>query len=818
MKTKNSRHRAPRRVLHLISQAHLDPVWLWPVRDGMAEALTTMQSAVDRAAEVAQFKFTRASTETYRWVKETDPVLYRRIQMLVKQGRWELIGGWIEQADCNIPSTESLIRQGLYGHAFFNREFGKTTRIGYNVDSFGHAGGLPQILKATGMDRYVYMRDHDNGLPSLPLLFWWKAPDGSRVLTQRILGNYSQSYAIRPDEMEARVREAATTHFAPGFDHGVFWFGVGNHGGGPTRDQIAKILELQNDPSLPELRFSTANDYFDAVEQEAAFAKLPVVEDELNFNFRGCYSATGAVKSLHRASEKALQTAEAIYSLAGGTRSGELHAAWRKLLFNEFHDIMAGTCIEPAFAETRDRFGSTLDCAREVAARETCRMARQVDTRQEKGSVLFALNPLPWKRTAMVAFDTFISPHNVEEISHLETKSGQKIPIQWLGAEANFGPYGMPWGKLTALVELPPGGYRAFRVAMRPVRKNAPAKPAPKTRKPALASLPIPQRGEALDAPVGVVVIEDLSGTWGHGSTEFRKELGRPTIVSTQELEPGPLVKITRQISRWKSSEIWMDVARYKHTPHIELRFRINWQEKRQIAKLEIPTRLENSRLVCKTAGGVSVRPANGEEFPCHDWIALEGTLGRKPATVALINDSSYSCDTKDGTLRMVLARCVPFAEHPPFEYKDDTNVKFTDQGWQEHRFWLTVGPGSWAGLDLERAAQEWQIPAQHMMDSGHPGTKPWEETVFSAEPATVSVLALKPDENGKGMILRLQEMSGRRTRSAFIWKRAAFKIALEPWEIITLRLARRKGQWVAEETDALERPSGRAPGLARFK
>ena len=310
-----------------------------------------------------------------------------------------------------------------------------------------------------------------------------------------------------------------------------------------------------------------------------------------------------------------------------------------------------------------------------------------------------------------------------------------------------------------------------------------------------------------LAAPVGVVVIEDLSGTWGHGRTEFRKELGRPTIVSTQELERGPLVKITRQISRWKSSEIWMDVVRYKHTPHLELRFRINWQEKRQIAKLEIPTRLKNSRLVCKTAGGISVREANGEEFPCHDWIALEGTLGKKPATVALINDSSYSCDTKDGNLRMVLARCVPFAEHPPFEYKDDTNVKFTDQGWQERRFWLTAGPGSWADLDLERAAQEWQIPVSHMMDSGHPGTQPWEDSFFAVEPSTVSVLALKPEENGKGMILRLQEMSGHRAKSRVTWNQSTFAVSLKPWEIKTVRLALRKGKWVPEETDALERP-----------
>jgi len=811
MKPKSNPRSAKRRVLHIISQAHLDPVWLWPVRDGMAETLTTMQSAVDRAAETRQFKFTRASTESYRWAKEMDPVLYRQIQNLAKQGRWELIGGWIEQADCNIPSTESFIRQGLYGQSFYQAEFGKTTRIGYNVDSFGHAGGLPQIFKATGMDRYIYMRDHDNDLPALPHLFWWKAPNGSKVLTQRIIGGYGTAYGTTVEKLEEEVRQSAEANFAPGFSHGLFWFGIGNHGGGPTREHVAKMLELQNDPTLPELRFSTVEEYFDAVEQEPAFAKIPVVEDELNFNFRGCYSANGELKALHRASEKALQAAELIHSLAGNAQPGELCDAWRKLLFNEFHDIMAGTCVENVYAETRDRFGSTLDSVREATVRETYRLARQVDTRQEKGSVLFALNPLPWKRTALVSFDTFRAPHGDEEISHLETLSGQKIPVQWLGSEANFGPCGAPWGKFTAALELPAGGYRDFRVVMRPITKKTaekiPAKLAPKTQKPALASLPLARRGEVLAAPVGVVIIKDTSSTWGHDRTEFCEELGRPEIVSTQELERGPLVNITRQISRWKSSEIWMDVIRYKHTPHIELRFRINWQEKRQLAKLEIPTHLGNTRLVCKTAGGVSVREANGEEFPCQDWIALEGTIGKKPVTLGLINNSSYSCDTNDGVLRMVLARSVPFAEHPPFEYKDDTHVKFLDQGWQERRFWLTAGPESWTDLGLERASQEWQLPASHLLDSCHPGTKSWEDSFFLVESDPLSLLALKPEENGKGLVLRLQEMSGERVNSRVTWKGTTFPISLKPWEIKTVRLTLYKGKWVPEEIDALERP-----------
>jgi len=144
--TKDSRQKP---VLHLISQAHLDPVWLWPERDGIAEALTTMQSAVDRAHEFPEFKFTRSSAAVYRWVEQMDPRLFASIKQLIAEGRWEVVGGWIEQPDCNLPSTESFIRQALYGKRYFRDRFGEAgdTTIGYVPDSFGHGAGLPQILQ-----------------------------------------------------------------------------------------------------------------------------------------------------------------------------------------------------------------------------------------------------------------------------------------------------------------------------------------------------------------------------------------------------------------------------------------------------------------------------------------------------------------------------------------------------------------------------------------------------------------------------------------------------------------------------------------------
>ncbi len=204
----------------------------------------------------------------------------------------------------------------------------------------------------------------------------------------------------------------------------------------------------------------------------------------------------------------------------------------------------------------------------------------------------------------------------------------------------------MPWGKLIAAVPLPPGGYRVFRVGTEPLEKAtgnmsseqfvarpislpAAGKRA-RIKGAALASLRTPQGDEMLRAPVRLVVCRDLSDAWGQNTDRYREELGYAKIVSTEIIEDGPHLTITRQYMTWRKSEIHLDVIRYGHTPQLGIKIRLNWQEKRQIAKLEIDTRLRGTTVHAKMAGEVARRPADGNENPCHDWVAVEGKTGRE--------------------------------------------------------------------------------------------------------------------------------------------------------------------------------------------
>src|ERR1700721_754380 len=201
---------ADKKVIHIIGYSHVDAAWLWPWRDGSDTVLTTFRSALNRMRETPAFCYTHSSSAHYRWAERADPDMFSEIKQRIREGRWEVVGGWPVEPDCNIPATESFVRHALYGKAYCQSALGAEVRIGFNPDSFGHAAGLPTILKRAGYGYYVFMRPQEHEM-NLPLLFWWEGADGSRVLTLRIW----HSYAAGPN----LIQPAATAAFAPGFDH-----------------------------------------------------------------------------------------------------------------------------------------------------------------------------------------------------------------------------------------------------------------------------------------------------------------------------------------------------------------------------------------------------------------------------------------------------------------------------------------------------------------------------------------------------------------------------------------------------------------------
>lgn len=779
------------KVLHIIGHSHIDAAWLWPWRDGADTVLTTFRSALNRMTETPGFCYSHSSSAHYRWVERADPAMFAEIVDRVREGRWEVVGGWPVEPDCNLPSTESFVRHSLYGKAYCQHALGVDVKIGFNPDSFGHAAGLPTILKRAGYGYYVFQRPQEHEM-KLPLVFWWEGPDGSRVLVNRIWQDYdADAYLIRP---------AATTAFAPGLDHAAFFLGVGDHGGAITKEQIGAILEMRKDSTLPELRFSTLSGFFQAVENSSAFGSLPVVKGELQHHARGCYSAYGEGKFLNRRAERWLGEAEAI-SLIGSLHYGHAYPAeqyaeaWWKVLFCQFHDMMAGTSLYSDYQDVRDSVGSACEVAQSSKVETLETMAKRVDLSSVEESAVFVFNPLPWKRKALLEYNPEHNPSGKAPITHLSSKDGVRIPIQWRPPTS----MSLWYPRMCAWVELPACGYKVFELSHGPEPDPEPYNGFVTVNGSGfgISSLKAPDGAELMAGPLGLVVIADTSDTWAHGINQFRAEMGRPTLVSSTVVEDGPVTRVTRQRARWQDSEIVLDIAQFAGLDFVELRFVIDWHEHEQMLKLEIPTALANPKVFAKVPGQVLERRTNGEEEPYQDWAAVQGTAGSNDYTIALVNNSTYSYDCLNGLFRTVLIRSAPFARHNPAQVLHNDINAWQDQGRQERRFWLMAGRGAWPELALDRRAEELQTPAEYVMDSAHHGSEAWENSFLEIMPRSVWVLAIKRAEQAPdATILRIQERSGSATQATL--KSAALgldqTVTLAPWELKTLLVKPTKG------------------------
>ncbi len=793
-----------RRTLHIIGYSHVDAAWLWPWRDSSSLVLTTARSALDRMQETPGFRYCHSSAIHYRWIQKSDPAMFEEILSRIREGRWEVVGGWPVEPDCNLPASESFIRHALYGKEYCRKNLGVDVEIGFNPDSFGHAAGLPTILKHSGYRYYVFMRpqaEEQEPDKKLPLLFWWEGPDGSRVLTLRIYRSY--------DSSAPEIPKVADSSFAEGFSDGAFFLGVGDHGGAVTKAQIQQILQLRNDPSLPELRWSTVGEFFRAVESSPAMVSLPVIRGGLQHHSRGCYSACGEEKYQNRRSERAMVQAESLCWLTSTVLTrrypqAEFANAWWNILFNQFHDLLAGTALYSDYQDARDGLGTACQTAMAAKVDALQTVAKQVDTSGASGGLIFAFNSLPWRRRA---FLEYIPGDRHSPITCLQAQDGTRIPVQHRPSESmtTFYP------RLAAWVDLPPFGYQVFSETFGAAPSTPSWQPASaiavRDNSFGIYSLKAADGTELLAAQLGLVVIADPSDTWSHGVDSFRNEIGRPDLISSKVVEDGPVLRITRQRLRWQQSEIAVDVTTFPQLDIAKLHFVINWHQHEQILKLEVPTALNNPRVFASVAGAVAERSTNGNEEPYHDWVAVDGMLNRNSYTVALLNHSTYSYDCLNGLLRTIVIRSAPYARHQPCPVQTDSLDAWQDQGRQERIFWLTGGRGSYTDLHLDRLANELQTPAEYVMDSAHRGQQPWSKSFLEVTPDSVWILAIKQaEDSANALILRVQERAGSHTvahiESSVIPVHA--DVSLAPWELRTIRIER-SGERKVSTVSALE-------------
>ena len=330
--------------IHLVCNSHIDPVWLWEWPEGAGEALATFRTAARLCEEFDDFVFCHNEAVLYQWVEEFEPALFVKIRDLVARGKWNILGGWFLQPDCNMPSGESFVRQILLGKRYFREKFGVDVKTGSNLDPFGHTRGLVQVLARSGYHSYVFCRP-DRTFAKLPAEeFVWVGYDGSEVLAARAEAHYNS----REGGARAKVEDWLRTHGDKAVS--LLLWGVGNHGGGASRRDLQDLADLKRTERDFEVIHSTAEAFFGEIERGRG--TLPRHTKDINPWAPGCYTTMARVKQRHRRLENELYSAEKMAAAASFQRllaypEAELREAGRDLAFSEFHDILPGSSVGP---------------------------------------------------------------------------------------------------------------------------------------------------------------------------------------------------------------------------------------------------------------------------------------------------------------------------------------------------------------------------------------------------------------------------------------------------------------------------------------
>jgi alpha-mannosidase len=809
-------------TVHMIGNAHIDPVWLWRWTEGREEVLRTCREVCRRLAETPGYIFTHSAAVNYLWIEEDDPALFAKIQGYVRAGRWEIVNGWWVEPDCNIPEGESFVRQGLLGKRYFRDRFGVEVRVGYNLDTFGHANMLPQILSKSGYDYYVFFRPNSQEM-NLPQLFWWEAPDGSRVLACR--PPFMYAFGRADADLEQRISSAAA-QTVPGLQDVMCFYGHGDHGGGPTQPQLATIRRLGRRPSGPRPVFGRTDAFFRAVEKKAEF---PVVPRELQYHSRGCYTAVSQIKRDNRTTEMALLGAERWAALAHreiglAYPQADLNAAWQKVLFNQFHDTMGGTCLPAAYSD------SALDyaVARDIASRATdaalARLAEQIDT-TGPGHAVVIFNPHPWPLRWPVTARVRLNPADHELVINA---AKEKRPVRAIAVGPDgpasaqylraFHDGGDAWASFLLLADLPPLGHAVYHVSL----EKGQAKRARELSVSGAAlenfhlRLTLSQgllrgielkhpRAQLLAGPSALLVLDDPSDTWSHDVASFRDVLGRFKAGRVEVVEAGPVRARVRIRSAWGKSSIVQEIALYVGLPWAECALHVDWHEQLKMLKLALPTTVADPAATYESPFGSVARPANGEEQPGLKWADISGRVGARRAGLGIINDSKYGYDALAGELRLSVLRSPIFSFHRPRGTEPGIEYSYTDQGEQTVRYLLVPHAGGWRQGDLPRRGWAFNLPPIAREAGVHPGRLPAKHSWLSVKEPNVVLSALKKAEDSEALVVRLYETAGRDTdltlSGALLGKPRA--IPLSHNEIKTLRLTGRS----LRELDLLERP-----------
>lgn len=767
--------------IFIAGNSHIDLAWLWRWRETVEVAKETFSTIMDNMEEYPDIIYIQSQAQAYKWMEEYYPEVFERIKEKVEEGRWEVIGGMWAEPDCNLIDGESFIRQILYGKRYFKEKFGVDVKIGWNPDSFGYNWNMPQFFKKSGIDSFVTQKISWNDTNIFPyFLFWWEAPDGSKILSYfPPTGYVGRLYAER---MANGLKQFEKN---TGKKDVFILYGLGNHGGGPNREMLNRARGYEKQSIFPKIKHSHFSQYLKKI-KKTDLESLPVWKDELYLEYhRGTYTTQAETKKFNRKSEVLLSNAEKISSFAFllGKDYGHknLKNAWEKVLMNQFHDILPGSSINPVYEDARESYLEAQNLAKKELFESLKHIAGKIDTSQgEKGIPLIVLNSLSWDRDGVIKVKL---PAEFQGEAKVLSDSGEEIPSQVItspegtilcfiakGVPAlGCKTYKMQKGKGETYASSLKAGEttlenRFFRVTLHPQTGNI------------ISIFDKLEKGEVL-APLGqgnqLQLMEDIPDqwdAWNIGCTGRHWNLDKAESIKLAK--KGPVMasfkvkrsylgfsKAKRQPTPYfPSSFFTQEIILYEDIPRLDIEMKADWWEDHVLLKVAFPVDVESDKAIYEIPFAHVARPTARNtdwekarfEVPAIRWADLSD----REYGVSLLNDSKYGYDIKDNVMRLTLLRS-PLWPDP-----------MADRG--KHKFSYALYPhkGDWKEADTVLRGYEFNYPLQAFITDSHPGEFPSSFSFFKASPTNIILVTIKKAEDRESLILRLYESEGKETEA----------------------------------------------------
>jgi alpha-mannosidase len=804
---------------HLTGNSHIDAAWLWPWTETVDVVKRTFGTALQLMYEYPQYTYTQSAAAYNEWMAQKYPDMNAEIKKRIQEGRWEIVGGMWVEPDLNLPDGESLVRQLLVGKRWYKQAYGVDVRIGWNPDSFGYTWQLPQIYKRSGVDYFVTQKMTWNDTNQLPFkLFWWESPDGSKVLAY-----FPHDYGndnLNPTRLAADLAQARQR--ATGLTNIMDLYGIGDHGGGPTRAILDQGVHWA-DPSMPakvvpQIVFGTAQSYFDQVNLQNAedpkdgkiapdspvwdyrsIAKgytpppavpgkisIPTWKSELYFEYhRGVMTSQANHKRNMRESSIETLNAEKWASLAwlDGQKypAAELTEDWKKVLFNQFHDLAAGSGIGVIYKDAQKDYDVVRWSTNEISSGALKTVAERIKTDGD-GIPILVYNPLGWERSGevrvKVQFGFYTGEYDVWEGSGKASRSEAVIT-------------GVKQDESTGLAELtiyipkvPALGYKILRIT-NVLQERGPAAVSKPIETAQSISIGNDHVSVTVDKTTGCISslksnnIEYLASNACGNQLEFFKDT--PKDYDAWNIDPGTLdqppaviekadsveavkpviahgavqfstaIRITRH---WQNSKFVQTISIPQDSNIVDVDNEIDWHESHILLKAAFPLAASGPFATYEIPYGTIDRPTTRNnswekaqfEVPAQQWADLgDGKHG-----FSLINDSKFGYDAAGNTLRLTLLRS------PKWPDPD------ADMGHHHFHYALYPHAGTWKDAMTVRHGFEYNYPLTAVVTTAHAGTLPASHSFASVTPENVVLTAVKKAEDTNGLIFRVYEWAGK--------------------------------------------------------